>query len=136
MFKACRVVMVCAAVAGVVLASCGSDGDSGSGNTSAATSAAGAAATTTQAAATTAAAASGTGLTIKGFEFSEPTVKAGEAFTITNEDSANHTVTADDGSFSVPVSGGSTAQLTIPTAGTYAIHCNIHSSMHGTIVAT
>jgi plastocyanin len=45
-------------------------------------------------------------------------------------------VTADDGSFDVEVPAGSTATLVIPAAGTYAIHCKIHSSMHGTIVVT
>jgi plastocyanin len=33
----------------------------------------------------------------------------------------------------VRVAGGGTETLTIPKAGTYAIHCKIHASMHGTI---
>ena len=58
---------------------------------------------------------------------------AGQEFTITNNDSVGHTVTDDAGSFNVQVPGGGTATLTIPAAGTYKIHCNIHGSMHGTI---
>ncbi|MEP7047234.1 MAG: cupredoxin domain-containing protein [Ilumatobacteraceae bacterium] len=79
-------------------------------------------------------AASG-GLTISGFAFSAAAVTAGTEFTITNTDSVGHTVTADDGSFDVAVPANGTAKLTIPTAGSFAIHCKIHASMHGTITA-
>jgi plastocyanin len=78
-------------------------------------------------------AAGGAGLTISGNTFSPASVTAGTEFTITNNDSVAHTVTDDAGSFDVSVPAGGTATLTIPTAGSYAIHCNIHSSMHGTI---
>lgn len=77
--------------------------------------------------------AAGAALTIKGFTFSALTATVGEPITVTNEDTAPHTVTADDGSFSVDVPAGGTAELTIPTAGTFAIHCTIHSSMAGSI---
>jgi plastocyanin len=75
------------------------------------------------------------GLTISGNSFSAASVTAGTPFTITNNDSVGHTVTADDGSFDVQVPANGTATLTIPTAGTFAIHCKIHSSMHGSITA-
>ena len=78
--------------------------------------------------------APGATLTIQGFAFSAVTAKAGETITLVNADTANHTVTADDGSFSVAVAAGSSAPLVIATAGTFAIHCNIHSSMKGSIV--
>jgi plastocyanin len=78
-------------------------------------------------------AAAGSGLTISGSQFSAASVTAGTEFTITNEDSVGHTVTDDAGSFDVSVPAGGTATLTIPTAGTYKIHCKIHSFMHGTI---
>ena len=78
-------------------------------------------------------AAAGAGLTISGNHFSAASVTAGTEFTITNNDSVGHTVTDDGGSFDVSVPAGGTATLTIPKAGTYAIHCKIHSSMHGTI---
>ena len=78
-------------------------------------------------------AAAGSGLTISGSQFSAASVTAGTEFTITNEDSVGHTVTDDGGSFDVSVPAGGTATLTIPTAGTFKIHCKIHSFMHGTI---
>ena len=73
-------------------------------------------------------------LTIQNFAFSSVTAKAGELITIVNADGAGHTVTADDGSFSVDSAAGSSSDLVVPAAGTYKIHCEIHSSMHGTIV--
>lgn len=73
-------------------------------------------------------------LTIQDFAFSALTAKAGELITIVNADGAGHTVTADDGNFSVDSAAGSNADLVIAAAGTYKIHCEIHSSMHGTIV--
>lgn len=82
------------------------------------------------------AAPTGSVLTIKDFAFGAISVKAGEAFTIVNADSANHTVTADDGSFLVKAHAGSTSRLVIPTPGTYKIHCDIHSAMTGTIIVS
>ncbi len=76
------------------------------------------------------------GLTISGNTFSAASVIAGTEFTITNNDGVAHTVTADDDSFSVDVPAGGTAPLTIDAAGSYPIHCNIHSSMQGTITVT
>ena len=72
-------------------------------------------------------------LTIQNTSFGAASATAGTQFTIANKDTATHTVTDDAGSFDVRVSGGGTATLTIPKAGTYKIHCKIHSSMHGTI---
>jgi plastocyanin len=72
-------------------------------------------------------------LTISGNTFSPAAVTAGTEFTITNNDSVGHTVTDDAGSFDVSVPAGGSETLTIPTAGSYAIHCEIHNSMHGTI---
>jgi plastocyanin len=84
-------------------------------------------------AATDAGAPAAAGLTISGNTFSVAAVTAGTPFTITNNDSVGHTVTDDAGSFDVAVPGGGSETLTIPAAGTYAIHCEIHASMHGTI---
>jgi len=47
-----------------------------------------------------------------------------------------HTVTADDGAFDVSVAGGSGASITVDTPGSYPFHCNIHSSMTGTLIIT
>ncbi len=52
----------------------------------------------------------------------------------TNNDSASHTVTADDGSFkSDTLATGATFSQTFAKAGTFAYHCAIHPSMKGTI---
>lgn len=77
-------------------------------------------------------------LTIKDFAYGEPlTVAAGATVTITNMDSAAHTVTADEGpAFDTEVKGGGgTASFVAPTKpGTYAYHCTFHPGMHGTLV--
>ena len=80
-----------------------------------------------------AAAGAPVGLTIQNSTFTPGSVTAGTPFTISNKDGVTHTVTDDAGSFDVRVPGGGSMPLTIPTAGTYKIHCKIHSSMHGTI---
>jgi len=77
--------------------------------------------------------AAGATLTIDGFAFGPLTAAAGQQITIVNNDSAAHTVTDDAGSFDVKVPAGGTATLTIDKAGSYTIHCEIHSSMQGTI---
>lgn len=61
------------------------------------------------------------------------TVKPGVVVTWTNEDAANHTVTADDGSFDYSLSRGRGVGKTFSTPGTYAYHCSIHPSMKGTV---
>ena len=85
----------------------------------------------------TASAGAAAAITIRDFGYGAPLlVAAGAALTITNMDSAAHTVTADDGSaFDVEVKGGGgTATLTAPsTPGTYTYHCRFHPSMHGTL---
>jgi plastocyanin len=77
-------------------------------------------------------------ITIKDFAYGEPlTVAAGATVTVTNMDSAAHTVTADEGSaFDTEVKGGGgTASFVAPTKpGTYAYHCTFHPGMHGTLV--
>jgi len=76
-------------------------------------------------------------LTIKDLSFSALTVKAGDSISIVNADSTDHTVTADDGvrsTFAAPA--GKTVSVVIPKAGTYAIHCKIHASMHGSVTVT
>jgi plastocyanin len=72
-------------------------------------------------------------LTIENSTFTPGSITAGTEFTISNKDTATHTVTDDAGSFDVQVPGGGTKTLTIPTAGTFKIHCKIHSRMHATL---
>ncbi|HET7139382.1 MAG TPA: cupredoxin domain-containing protein [Arthrobacter sp.] len=84
-----------------------------------------------------AAAAGAPAITIKDFEYGAPlTVAPGAVVTVTNMDSAGHTVTADTGrAFDVDVKGGGgTATFTAPTApGSYPYHCTYHPNMHGTL---
>ena len=73
---------------------------------------------------------------ISGFAFSPKTitVTVGDTVTWTNSDSTSHTATADDGSFDTGTLGnGATGSATFSTAGTFAYHCAIHSSMTGAI---
>jgi plastocyanin len=78
-------------------------------------------------------------VTIKGFAFSPKTltVKAGAKIKVTNKDGTAHTFTANKGAFDTgDIDGGSSATVTVKKPGTYAYHCNIHSSMKGTVRAT
>ena len=73
---------------------------------------------------------------IKDFAFGPSAIQAkvGDVITFTNNDSAPHTATLDDGSCSTgTISPSSSDGLTFTAAGTYAFHCKIHSSMKGTI---
>ena len=83
------------------------------------------------------AAAGAPAITIKDFEYGEPlTVAPGAVVTVTNMDSAGHTVTADEGeAFDVDVGGsGGTATFTAPSApGSYPYHCTYHPNMRGTL---
>jgi plastocyanin len=81
--------------------------------------------------------ASAAAITIKDFAYGNPiTVSPGVTVTVTNMDTAEHTVTADQGSaFDVEVKeSGGTATFTAPSQpGTYAFHCKYHPNMHGTL---
>lgn len=53
----------------------------------------------------------------------------------TNEDSTEHTVTADDGSFdSGPISPGDTFENTLDSPGDFGYHCAIHPFMTGVVI--
>jgi len=80
---------------------------------------------------------SSSAVTIQNFAFNPGslTVAVGTTVTWTNQDSAGHTVTADDGSFgSDTLATGATFTQTFSKAGTVAYHCNIHKTMKATIV--
>jgi plastocyanin len=63
------------------------------------------------------------------------TIKAGESVTWTNEDSARHTVVADNGEFkSGDLAKGATFSFAFDKAGTYPYHCSVHPSMKATVV--
>ena len=64
-------------------------------------------------------------------------VTAGTQVTWTNQDSAAHTATSDDGKFdSKTLDQNKTFMFTFSAAGTYKYHCAIHSSMTGEVDVT
>lgn len=73
---------------------------------------------------------------IKDFAFElSGTVEPGATITVTNMDTAAHTVTASgDGGFDVKIDGGKSATFTAPeTAGSYPFVCTYHQSMKATL---
>jgi plastocyanin len=69
------------------------------------------------------------------FQPQTATINVGESITWLNTDGLNHTATSDSGMFdtgAIPASGNRTVSFS--TAGSYAYHCSIHTTMHGTIV--
>ncbi len=105
---------------GLVLAACGGDSDAGDGGGG----------------------GGGGGentVTIEGFEFQPNTLSAGAgeqvSLTITNNDSAAHSFTLDDGGVSKDVQGGQTIEVTVPfpTSGSAGFHCRFHPNMTGTL---
>jgi plastocyanin len=80
---------------------------------------------------------------ITGFAFAPATVtiKVGDSVKWTNNDVDIHTATADGGSFDTGVINRvatgpppTSATKTFNSAGTFPYHCNIHTSMTGTVV--
>jgi plastocyanin len=75
-------------------------------------------------------------VTIMNFAFSgQLAVRPGSTVTVRNKDTAPHTLTAVDGSFTTPViQPGKSATFKAPKkAGAYAITCMIHPDMMGTL---
>ena len=62
-------------------------------------------------------------------------VHPGDTVDWSNQGGANHTVTSDGGAFNSGVlSPGGGYSETFDSPGTYKYHCEIHPSMHGTIL--
>lgn len=72
------------------------------------------------------------------FNPSTITVAKGTTVTWTNKDNIDHTVSSNDGtSFDKnPLSPGNSFSYTPATAGTFAYHCKIHTSMTATLIVT
>ena len=107
---------------------CSSDSDSGGATPPAAA--------TPSAPSGSAAPGGGSMVEINNFMFTPMTltVPVGGTVTWTFDDSTQHTVTADDNSFSSsPMGSGQTYTPTFTTAGTTPYHCSIHPNMTGTI---
>jgi plastocyanin len=76
-------------------------------------------------------------ITIKDFKYEVPaSVKPGAMVTVTNADSAPHTLTVkDEGGLDLEVKGGGTVIFPAPDdPGEYEIICNFHPQMSGTLV--
>jgi plastocyanin len=76
---------------------------------------------------------------IADFAFDPADIQAavGQTVTFTNNDSAPHTATLDDGSCTTPnISTGGSDGLTFNAAGTYPFHCNVHPNIKGTITVS
>jgi len=68
------------------------------------------------------------------FDPAEMEVPVGTTVRWTNNDSFDHNVNADDGTFeSETLGGGDTFEFTFETAGTFSYICGIHPSMQGMI---
>jgi plastocyanin len=68
-------------------------------------------------------------VTIKDFKFAPQPVQAkvGDVIAWSNQDSAPHSATLDNGACDTkPISQGSTAMLVFTAPGTYTYHCTVH----------
>jgi plastocyanin len=77
----------------------------------------------------------GTEITIEGFAFnpSTITVSGPTEVTVTNNDTAPHTFTLDDGSADLALGAGESGTATVEVSETTGFHCAIHPSMTGTV---
>jgi plastocyanin len=88
-------------------------------------------------------AAGGDAVTIAGFAFDPASIEvsAGTTVTWSNDDGAQHTVTAGEpgspvDTFGESVDAGSTAEITFDEAGTFPYFCTIHPSMTAEVVVS
>lgn len=77
----------------------------------------------------------GTALTIEGFAFdpSTITVSGPTEIAITNNDSAAHTFTLDDGSVDEEIAGGASTTVTVDVSASTGFVCRFHPDMTGTV---
>jgi plastocyanin len=130
--------LVLAGLCAVALVACGSSGSSSSsGATSSSSSSSGATSGSSSSGSSSSEAGStASTITIKDFSFTTPdSVSPGATITVDNKDGTLHTVTSDDGDAFDDTASAGTSTFTAPTKpGSYPFHCNIHPSMHGTLV--
>jgi plastocyanin len=87
----------------------------------------------------TPAGASTSAVEIKGFAFNPPMIEVstGTTVTWTNQDTAPHTATAEDGSFDTGrLNNGQSGSVTFDQPGTFTYICTFHPNMKGTVVVT
>ena len=124
----------------LVLAACGGD-DDGGGDTTGPTAATGATGATGETnggggdGGGGGGGGGGTEIVIEGFAFnpSTITVSGPTEVTVTNNDTAPHTFTLDDGSADLALGAGETGTATVDVSETTGFHCAIHPSMTGTV---
>ena len=111
----------------LVLAACGDDDDGG--NTTGPTAATG------ETSGGGGGGGGGTEIVIEGFAFnpSTITVSGPTEVTVTNNDTAPHTFTLDDGSVDLALGAGETGTATVDVSETTGFICTIYSSMTGTV---
>jgi plastocyanin len=65
----------------------------------------------------------------------QSTAKAGQKISVSNDDPTQHSLTSDDGLFDTGLlSPSQKGSFTAPAkAGTYKFHCQIHTTMAGTL---
>jgi plastocyanin len=76
---------------------------------------------------------------IQNFRFDQETltIPVGTTVTWTNRDGAQHSATADDGSFNTGLlATNQSASITFDTPGTYTYYCLLHPSMTATVIVT
>ena len=122
-------------VLALVLAACGGDDDPGdaTGETTSGSTATGSTGSTGSTAST--GAAGGDAITIASFAFdpSSLQVSGPTTITVTNDDSATHTFTTDDGSIDEEVPAGESVEVDVDISADTGFHCRIHPSMTGTL---
>lgn len=73
---------------------------------------------------------------VQNYTFPAVSTTAGTTLTLVDKDDEQHTMTADDGSFKGgPFNNKAPGTLVAPSKpGSYPFHCEIHPTMHGTLV--
>ena len=73
---------------------------------------------------------------VQNYTFPAVSTTAGATLTLIDKDDEQHTMTADDGSFKGgPFNNKAPGTLVAPSKpGSYPFHCEIHPTMHGTLV--
>ena len=107
----------------IVLAACSSDEGGGGGETGGVTGG------------VTGSTGGGNAIVIAGFAFDPSTITVSEPteVTITNNDSATHTFTLDDGSIDEEIGSGESTTVTIDVSASTGFVCRFHPQMTGTV---
>ncbi|MCX4684959.1 cupredoxin domain-containing protein [Kitasatospora purpeofusca] len=140
-FRSFRTALVGLAVGGLLLGAAGCSSSGGGGGSSSPAVHSPAVHSPAASSAASSAPAGAVTVTIKDFKFGPATltVAPGTSITVTNQDSAGHTLTAiapNAGAFDTGLlEQGKSATITAPTApGSYPFHCDVHPTMTGTLV--